>query len=53
MDIDIKEQMPMLKNLQSKFELKFDYEINTTKMDDHMDCKMYYYDENLMERSNF
>jgi len=41
----------MLKNLGSKFDLVFDYEINTTEMDDQMDCKMYYYDDNLMEKS--
>ncbi len=43
--------MPMLKNLESKFDLVFDYEINTTETDDNMDCKMYYYDEILMEKS--
>jgi len=42
--------MPMLKNLEDKFDMKFDYEINKTRMDDHMDCKMYYDDENDKEK---
>ena len=51
METNLMKNMPMLKNLEDKFNLTFDYEINTTRMDDQMDCKMYYNDENLNEES--
>lgn len=51
MERDIKKTMPMLKNLEKKFLLKFDYELNHTEMDDQMDCKMYYFDKNMKDKS--
>ena len=51
MERDIKKTMPMLKNLEKKFLLKFDYELNQTEMDDQMDCKMYYFDINMKDKS--
>lgn len=46
------ENLPMLKNLGQKMKLEFDYEINTTDMDDEMNCKMYYIDKDTGEKSN-
>ena len=31
--------------------LEFDYEINTTRVDDDMNCKMYYIDKDTHEES--
>lgn len=52
METNLMKNLPMLKNLGDKFNMVFDYEINSTRMDDKMDCKMYSIDENLNEESN-
>ena len=40
---------PMLKGLEKKMELEFDYEINSIKLDDNeeLNSKMYYHDKKL------
>jgi hypothetical protein len=51
MEYKNEKNLPMLKNLEAKMKLEFDYEINTTTMDKDMDCKMYYIDKNTNEES--
>ena len=49
------ENLPILKGLDKKMKLDFDYEINSIKLDDNeeLKSKMYYYDKKNKAYRNF
>jgi hypothetical protein len=46
---------PMLKGLEKKMQLEFDYEINSIKLEnnDELNSKMYYYDKKMKSYRKF
>jgi len=55
MESQVNIKPPMLKGLDKQVEMEFDYEINSIKLDENEDlnCKMYYFDNNLKTYSKY